>query len=402
MMPQNNDPLLDMIVTQSRIKTGDQGYLNGPLAAISANQEKARPARRYVRQLRWKASDLQFLRDNLGKLSPEEIAKALGRSEDGIKVKWTRMGYDAPSRRKDELTLWKASVKLGVDIHLFMMLAERGLIPCRRLPGKTIHVMKKRAFVRWVMNPENWPYVMHVIRNPSRVKDQHLRRLIELRKERWGDVWLSPGEAAKFLGLSCSKGVNACIHRGTVKAVRFGFWWIKRSWLIDYRVARTHHTDASDCFALLAVGIGFSGEAIQRLTKRNSETLSQRTNTIKRNGRVQELVEKYNLPLLFNPKTNKVFADWRDCAYLFPKMRQAVANYLAGRMRPEDEPYLRHILKGWVHWYSNRFPSLAERYSPQSFSLTREEGITQCYKELLALGLDPFQGRPLVARAKHS
>lgn len=178
----------------------------------------------------WSDAELGFLRQNLGHLTFEEIGRELGRSAAAVKIKQTRSLLYAPSRRPDWLTGNQVARILCVDVHSVVALVERGFLPAERLPGtRGILQIRRLTLKRWAVNPENWIYF-----RPHRVRDRSLRSLIARRRERWGDEWLTAGEAARRAGVANSGTISAAIRRGHLPGRQWGNWYVKRSDLDAY------------------------------------------------------------------------------------------------------------------------------------------------------------------------
>ena len=86
-------------------------------------------------------------------------------------MRWTRKGYDAPSKQPDELTGNQVAHAVGVDAHSVCMLVDRGLLPGRLLPGtdRTIRIVKPIAFYRWATGPLKWPYFLQCVDEDARL-----------------------------------------------------------------------------------------------------------------------------------------------------------------------------------------------------------------------------------------
>jgi len=52
----------------------------------------------------WAPADVEFLKQNYGKLSPKEMATALNRSRDCVYKRATKMGLNAETRRNKQWT----------------------------------------------------------------------------------------------------------------------------------------------------------------------------------------------------------------------------------------------------------------------------------------------------------
>lgn len=210
------------------------------LLSTCAGQPVAK--RRANRSLKWTPDEDAFLRENLGVISEAEIGRILGRSENGVHIRAERH-LDLPRPMKDPhyITLNKMAQALGVDAHKVVSWADRGFFPCERLPFKadTRAYIYRRAlrltFLTWAINPKNWVWF-----DPTAVPDPLLRRLLELRRKRWGDEWWSTAQVAayhdvenadvvRYIKLGRLQAVRTPNRGGRDEARRWSNWYILRS-----------------------------------------------------------------------------------------------------------------------------------------------------------------------------
>lgn len=184
---------------------------------------------------RWTAEETEYLRANLGVKPVSEIAVALGRSENAIKIRWVRRGLTAPGKHKDYYSRNEVADILGVDVHAIMRLEREGVLKFERVPGLRVgrgndkRRIHSSQFRRWVVNPENFIYFLFDVHKKRRaVPHAGYARLIDLAHERWGDEWWSGGMYARHHGV-CDGLLHQRIARGQVKAVKWGNWWIRKS-----------------------------------------------------------------------------------------------------------------------------------------------------------------------------
>jgi len=174
---------------------------------------------------RWTPEERQYVRKNLGHLSFEAIGAGIGRSAIAVKILYKRQGWPAPSKQSHELTAHRVAHLLGKCVKTIIHMIELGILPGRVLPGgRNIHVVLRRTFERWLINPANLIYF-----KAERIRDRRLRRLVELARERWPDQWLTAGQAARLVGLKDSGSIRARIARGRLPARRWANWWVLRS-----------------------------------------------------------------------------------------------------------------------------------------------------------------------------
>lgn len=248
---------------------------------------------------RWTRKDDAFLRESLSFLSDEEIGKQLGRTAVAIKLRRQRdLRLPAHSKLPGYMTGRQAADALGVDIHNVMALVERGILPARRMAGaKGILMVRRITLLRWAVNPANWPYFRAW--NVEAIPDEHIRRLVARQKARWGDEWLTPGQAAELRGVD-HKDVNRLIHAGKIRALQWGNWWILRSEitrpdLVFYKgkgaaqVASAGWNDGVDAFIIRARNAGETWDDIAAKTGWDKKRLAYRGSLLIREGRLRPI-----------------------------------------------------------------------------------------------------------------
>jgi hypothetical protein len=220
MISDTDSILIDRLLFAVEIEEGrDTSFVaaNG-MSYLTGLQVKSRGSRRYPN---WTPKEDQFLRDHLGFITEEDIAAHLGRTVAGVHIRWKRgLHLHAPSRNPDEYTSQQAADLLGIDPHKIIHWCDIGMIPARRMKGKlndkqrVIRLIKRVSFHRWVVSPSNWTYF-----DWKKIPDPHLRRLCELRSERWGDEWWTTVQVAQLHGVT-TKDVQRLIYRGELPAVQ--------------------------------------------------------------------------------------------------------------------------------------------------------------------------------------
>lgn len=147
---------------------------------------------------RWRDDEVRFLHENHARMPDEELATALGRSENAIKVFRVRQGLKAASRAAtDWLTTNQVADRLGLDIHKIGGWCDAGLIPSQPSGrARQIRLVRMRDLKAWVVNPRNWVYF-----DWRKLPDPHLRRLCELRAARWNDEWWTTRQVAEYHGV---------------------------------------------------------------------------------------------------------------------------------------------------------------------------------------------------------
>lgn len=196
-----------------------------------------------VQSRRWTPTEDVFLRSNLGRLSEEEIGRALKRSPTAVHIRWTRdLHLQAPSKRDDTISAEGIATGIGMDGHSVHKLIDRGILPGRRMPGpRPYRLVDRRVLAQWLLDPAHWAYV-----DPARVGElrphgkraisagydfaywEDLRELVLAARRRWKDDWLTPGQVAAMFKLRRGY-VNKAIRKGALPATRWGNWRIRRS-----------------------------------------------------------------------------------------------------------------------------------------------------------------------------
>jgi len=306
------------------------------------------------RPMHWTPAERQYLREHIGEMTDEQIGTALGRSSNAVKIKRQRWGMPAHSKRPGWLTGNQAAKLLGIDIHAVMALTERGILPYQRIPGRRgILSIEKTALIRWAVNPLHWIYF-----RADDVRDRNLRRLLELRRERWQDTWWTPGQAAVYHDVSDSM-INHWVRSGKLPAVRWGNWWLLRSDVIRVKMfnGRGHGheldcwSDDGDAFLVLGAAIGLSLNVLGRMTHYGEKRASYRLRWIMRCPDFSERLAGWELPVKWDPKRKMVYANWRDHLYRFPALDQAMYRFYSFEESCErDILMVRSVLAHQMDW----------------------------------------------------
>lgn len=194
----------------------------------------------------WTEQEDQFLRENHGRLSEAGIARQLGRTPIAVHIhKERELKLFSMSKAPEILTAEQIAIGLGCDGKSVHRLIDRGIMPGRRLPSvRMIRVVGRIALMKWLINPDNWIYF-----KPDRVGAlrrrgkrgygaaydfafwEEARRLVAKARRGRKDQWLTPGQVTRRLRIKVSgtRYVNVAIRKGTLKATRWGNWWIRRS-----------------------------------------------------------------------------------------------------------------------------------------------------------------------------
>lgn len=190
--------------------------LDAILEAVTRQVALANPAQKAPA---WSDEEIRFLHENVGRLNDEEIAKTLGRTPNAVKVYRVRQGLSTLSRaRMDWFTANQVASVIGSDIHKLSHWCRVGLIPSLRKvhepSGREYFLISREHLKRWCVNPLNWVYF-----DWRQVTDEPIRRLCELRAQRWGDSWWTTNQVAEYHGVT-NKDVTRYIKAGKLKAHR--------------------------------------------------------------------------------------------------------------------------------------------------------------------------------------
>lgn len=348
----------------------------------------------------WTRFEEDFLRKKIGYLSYEEIGAELSRSAAAIKIRQVRRRIPAPSRRPEEMTGNQVANALDVCVKKICSLIEAGKFPGRVLPGeRRIHVVRRCDLKRWLIRPENWIYIEGSVNEPSRIVDGELRRLVELKKARWGDEWWSTGQVAEYHNIPDPK---ICYKRviNHPRAIRYGNWRIRRSDAVKFVFYESGKnlldfwSDGLDDFLILARGIGYSYRAINLMMGvggSESGRANHRINYLGQAGMLSATADRVGVAV---DADGYLYADWRPHVARFPFLAQTARKFMAGNQLSIDEANLvRGIMAAWTRRYSHLSPAILEiaiRLN-RGCSLRSNVYLVNTYAEIKALGVDPFE-----------
>jgi len=338
----------------------------------------------------WTAEEDTFLREHYMKLSDVELAQALGRSVNGIHIRRERvLRITGRSKSQESPNMHEVARLLGAPCSkVFRTLMRRGILPGRRLPLEAdVWVIERRDLLRFVVNPRNWIYF-----KIERVVDQQLRRLIELRRQMWGDEWWSPGQVAAYHGVSLSV-VNSYIRKGKLPAVRWANWHILRSdaQRTFFRQGRRNWnqvwTERGDAFLILGRAVGFSWGVLAKLT--GIAHPDARLKTLRQRGQVEGIMQRHGLAVQFEPVRGRMYADWRTMPGRFPFLEKAVERFLKGCALREDEArLLLGIMGNWLDWHATTDEQREEARRLQFQTRLRTESVRSTYERLVGWGFE--------------
>ena len=236
--PLRDDPFVHMAVMSALVESGQlpQGPRLSLAPALFAGISAEEP---YTKAPPWSPEDDQFLKEHYQEMTDAELGAVLGRTEIGVSLRLTR-DLNLPGRSKVPglVTAHQAAEMLGIDGHKTAHWVDVGLIPGRNMPGdRVIRLIEEKALLAWAVNPRKWVYF-----DWRGVQDAHLRRLCELRAERWGDEWWSTKQVADFHGVTTKDVLRYITKLGRIQAVQLDVslggrhpgrywsnWYVKRS-----------------------------------------------------------------------------------------------------------------------------------------------------------------------------
>ncbi len=268
------DRLVEVAVVNSMAETGT------PIRWLE-KQSRIKPFARRVHDLRperWSQEELILLEQLLPYKTYSEISAIMGRSKNALHVAQVRKRVPAPSKRIGWLTGRMVADTLGSDIHAICAMNSRGILKMETLPGpRHILRMRKISLYVWACDPMHWPYFRQ-----NHVTDPHLKRLIELRKERWADEWWSIGRVAKYFHTG-SNTISKRIRDGKLEAVDWGNYWIRSSVAMKLKIitgkghgVKRNWSPGADAYILQARAEGDSYAVIAKRMKLNGKTIEYR------------------------------------------------------------------------------------------------------------------------------
>lgn len=421
----NLDDVVDALATLAELETGAHKAEVARRARTEAGRRAAlaHAGSRANRHLEWTAEEDDFLRANLGRMSEQEIARHLGRSQIAVHLHWKRdLRLPPPSKDPRILTAEQIATGLRMDSKSVHKLIDRGLLPGRRLPtqGCTIRVVDRVALLEWLVNPRNWVYfdpkrvgsrAARGVRRVSKVYDaafwDKARRLVLACLARWDDEWWTPGQVAAYHGLVAgphgSAAVNNHILDGRLPAVRWGNWRILRSDAVAHffavgkgkgRKRGSRFTDRADAFAILARGCGVPWSAISKLMCIPSGAIEHRLKTtLGRKSAIASIARRHGLEIECSRSGNslQLFADWKRYRRRLPGVDRAM-RHLRSRKQMDrvDCLYACGVLRAWAERYYRARDRAAVLDSLQYPHTRRAPAIRAMLDRLKAAGVDPY------------
>jgi hypothetical protein len=392
----NDTDLMDLALTAGRLADNQRDYAlhqandNGWMVSMAAQYvevDDEKPGRLYPL---WTAEEDEFLKDNTGFLSLEEIAETLGRPLEGVKLRRQRTGIPATTKRW--MSANDVADRLGVDCKVVVRwIDEMGFLDGWLLPVKhTQYAITELALKRFIIKPEHWTLL-----NVHAIPDPHLRRLALRAMERWGDRWVTTGQVAEWLGCH-HKDVLLQIYRGRIRGVQLrnpgAAWHVRESDARKLVIPRGKGTngltwnDEADAFRVLAAAVGIPKVSIGILTGegRSSE---YRLRYLIVHDMVDEVLERVGIGnVQFNREARLLFADWRPHRHRFPYLARSVEKFLDGRKLPRRG---MHEVMGVLNtWNQRHFPA---GFVKGASHKTTQATMYKKYLEMVNLGVDPLR-----------
>ncbi len=357
------DTLMNESISAGYLAAGMPSALVAKKTGIAAvTHDRVGRIYRAGRSMPWSGDEDAVLRALLGRVDEEEIADRLGRTLTSVHLRWKRdLRIPAPSKTPGTLTGLKVSDMLGIEIHKLCYLIDHGQMPGRCMPGgRSIRLVEYSDLVRWCVNPENWPHFKF-----ERVQDEHIRRLIELRRVRWNDDWWTARQVAdyhhinirdvpRYIKIGRLSGVQIMNYDGrrdTSEPQAWALWFVRRSDAQTLKIVRGKgsgmtsgmHKGAVSArakdFIGLARGAGLPYKAIGCMTHMSERKVMSIIYLREKRGELTQ------------------FIDWHDVAGRFPCIGRAVVRYIAGWPLSIDQvSLLRSVLLGWGAHYRVTLP----------------------------------------------
>jgi len=389
---QNIDAYIDAVTTGAALDSGI------PREILQARNKESRfyfprmvSFRVRKANAMWTEYERGFLLEHIGLMMDGEIGTALGRSRTAVKIKRTRWGLPAHSKRPGWLTGNGAAKVLGQDVHAITKLENQGILPCVRIPGERgILNIRRMTLYRWAVNPENWIYFKR-----AKVTDSHLRTLIERKAERWGDEWWTAGQVRDYLGLGDDRRVNyLLVRKGMLWGKKWGNWWFRRSVVtrpeVIYPFGRGHGHEVyfspeQDDFIVLARAVGCSNTGINQMMKwdRGADS-SHRWLSVLR----EQIASGEWRPAGVQANGYLVFADWHQHRDRFPAVARAMVKFGNRQRLSWREIYIvRGVLAKWMDWFKVPGPHMVSTKWAKRVAVGKLEGMARALK---AKGLDPI------------
>lgn len=360
------------------------------------------------REPRWSQEEIDYFRERAPHMSNAEIAAQLGRSDLAVKIKRARFGLSSVTRNELYFTANTAAKALGIDIHSMTRLIELGLVPFEMAPTeKKIYRIRRDKLLAWAVDPMNWPHFLYTLSwRVRKIPDPKIRRMIELRRQRWKDEWLSSGQVARLLGVD-SKDVNRVfIKRGQYKGRKGqrANWYFLKSDVLASNVVfvrgkgrgsqSLEWTWEAKHFLVLAIAVGTGNEEIVRMMGNHVNfVISNKLTSLDMFDELAALARGQGIKVRRKRGlAPSVFVDWRCHKHRFPALSRSISRFLAGvRMRRKDILAVNRILAMWSAHHADTAEKkrIAARLLLCGSRFTAKT-LRDRYAILKSWGVDPF------------
>lgn len=422
MHQQPLDALIADCIVTARLEAGESPALLLARADDSAEARRIRRAAHIARRglshanRPWTADERRYLRRHARSRSVREIAAVLGRTPSAVHIRRTRAGLGSPRGNPEHVTARDVTRLLGVGcsktVHRWM---DSGMLPSRyESYDRVWRVTSPHSLTRFAVNPANWVHF-----DPDAVTDPRLRRLIALRRERWGDEWWTTGQAAAWHAeqrgepIACST-IHDYISAGRLPAVRSGNWYVRKSCAMTlelytgkgrYNAMTAGPNVAQRQWLILCRAVGLTQGAAAELCGLKFNTGYHYARYYVNHPSTAEFLEQHPVPgVHFRPDDCALYADWRDHAPRIPSVGRAMTLFLDGDIgrgpiderarrrwqRPRrDQLIVRAVLYNWAVWHApltDRDPdavqatlrklSKALHATPRNLAAARDELLT--------------------------
>jgi hypothetical protein len=155
-------------------------------------------------------------------------------------------------------------------------------------------------------------------------------------------------------------------------------------------------TDRGDAFLLTAFAVGLSISDVDRLIGR--ENVHSRTyrraqfylDRLKKTGKIPQVIQKYRLPIRYDPERKLLLADWRDHSDKFPRLAQAVDRFWTRTANKGDLRKVSGILAAWANWYARGDDQREFARKLITYSNPSWQGLLHRYWVIRDWGVDPL------------
>jgi hypothetical protein len=330
----------------------------------------------------WSKADEAFLLAQYRFMPIDELARELGRSAVGVRIHLKRMRVPMPSKHPEEITARGIEKMLGAELHAICHWIDSGILPGRTMPGgRGIRLVNRVTFMRWCITPENWLRF-----KVERVRDLKLKRLIQLRMQRWGDEWWDTKQVARYHN-ALHDTVNGRIQTGSLKPVKVENYsgrhhtpgWTRNYFLKSEAIhfVFTSGKGSSRCTEIkpaaklerLIVEAAGAGVPQVCLAKMIGWTVKQLAYWLRsRKGSVKDLP----------------FVDWRTMRGI-PFVRRAVHRFIAGKpLRYDQALVIRGVMQAWCR----RHHIDIVKGNAGKFT---DDTLRRLWHAMQAAGADPFE-----------